>query len=115
MSISARNWAWDMTRVTLPDGRARKIKPGEKLVLLCLAEHENIAEGVAFPAQARIAERTGLSVRSVQVHLKSLEQLGHITASARRGSKQQFKSHEYELHVPHTFREDDPTWESVHG
>jgi hypothetical protein len=58
MSLSARNWAWETDNrpriATDPPAGSEDVPwlpltPAEKLVLLCLAELENAAEGVCLP------------------------------------------------------------------
>lgn len=105
MSLSARNWAWAVREV-----HNRKIKPGEKLVLLCLAEHENPQLGYAFPSQERIAEWTGQSSRTVREHLASLEIVGAFFMEKRRSPKGRWMHNVYVLEVPEKFRESDPEW-----
>ena len=61
MSITASTWAWQQE---LPSSR--------KMVLLDLAERHNGQTGHCFPSIATIAQRTGLSLRCVQGHLRAL-------------------------------------------
>jgi DNA-binding MarR family transcriptional regulator len=106
MSISARNWAWDAKE--LISGGHTPLK--EKLTLLCLAEHENPEYGYAFPSHETIAERTGQSVRTVQNHVKKLQQLGALSIEKRRSREGRHLRNVYVLHVPHEYRERDPEW-----
>ncbi|OIH95099.1 helix-turn-helix domain-containing protein [Curtobacterium sp. MCBA15_001] len=115
MTLSARNWAWDVgQRAARPSegdaGDRVALKPGEKLVLLCIAEHENAEEGYAYPSYERIAQRTGLSVRSVQEHVKTLEFTGAFKIERRRRRDGQYYRHLYLLNVPDEYRSADPAW-----
>lgn len=107
MSISARNWAWSLYASA---GGSIPLKPGEKLVLLCLAEHESAELGYSFPSQKRIAEKTCLSERSVRTHLDALEQMGAFTTEKRRSKQGRWMRNVYVLNVPEDYREKDPEW-----
>lgn len=61
MSLSANRWAW-----MVPN-----LKPAERLVLLCYADHAN-AHANAWPTNERVAIFTGLSRRTVQRALEAL-------------------------------------------
>ncbi|POH68970.1 hypothetical protein C3B61_03460 [Cryobacterium zongtaii] len=106
MSISARNWAWDLSwkrgGVNFP--------MKEKLTLLCLAEHENPEYGYAFPSHETIAERTGQSVRTVQTHIKTLVQFKAVNIEKRRSERGKWLRNVYLLNVPDSYREKDPEW-----
>ena len=110
MSLSARNWAWAVREV-----HNRKIKPGEKLVLVCLAELENAELGYSFPNQATIAEWTSQSARTVREHLASLEFCGAFSIEKRRSPGGRWPHNVYVLDVPEEFRQDDPEWLRNHG
>ena len=105
MSLSARNWAWAVREV-----HNRKIKPGEKLVLLCLAELENPSLGYAYPSQETISNWTGQSARTVREHLASLELCGTFSIEKRRSRNGRWLRNVYVLSVPEEFRETDPEW-----
>lgn len=106
MSISARNWAWDLSWTR--DGVKFPMK--EKLTLLCLAEHENPEYGCAFPSHETIAERTGQSVRTVQTHMKTLVMFGAVTIEKRRSTHGKWLRNVYLLKVPDSYRNKDPEW-----
>jgi DNA-binding MarR family transcriptional regulator len=106
VSISARNWAWD-----LKWSRAGEQFPmKEKLTLLCLAEHENPEYGYAFPSNDTIAERTGQSVRTVHTHIKTLVEGKAVVIEKRRSKQGQWLRNVYLLNVPDSYREKDPEW-----
>lgn len=72
MSIEAVSWALK-----------QNLSPPEKLVLVSLADHHNRATGLCIPGQASVGEQTCMSVRTVQRHMKSLEERGLIVRKAR--------------------------------
>lgn len=111
MTISARNWAWDATGIRREGSvTSTPLKAGEKLVLLCLAEHESAKLGYAFPSQERIAERTSLSVRSVRTHLAQLERSGVFSVEKRRSENGRWLRNVYLLDVPERYRATDKEW-----
>jgi DNA-binding MarR family transcriptional regulator len=109
MSLSARNWAWDAHTLTLK-GVERPLHPGEKLTLLCIAEMENCEEGVAFPSMEYIAKRTQQSVRTVQTHVHTLEDVGAFEITRHRSRRGRWLRNAYRLDVPSEYRERDPEW-----
>ena len=68
MSNAALNWAFAQ----------RTGSPGERLVLLVLADAAN-TRGLAWPTQATIAAKAGLCRREVQYVLKELRQRELVT------------------------------------
>lgn len=121
MSLSARNWAWDIKRrLRLPSDPPPKpgegsaimtLHPGEKLTLLCIAEHESTVEGCAFPSYTRISEKTGLNVRTVQRHVRVLAECGLLRVEKQRRASGQWLSHVYYFDtVPVEYREQDKAW-----
>jgi transcription initiation factor IIE alpha subunit len=67
MSHKASHWAFEMYPPT----------SGHKLVLILLADWAN-EDGVAWPKQARIADKAQMSVRHVRDILHELEERGYI-------------------------------------
>ncbi len=59
---------------------------GQKVVLLCLADHAN-AGGQCWPGIDRIAAMTGLKERMVQKHLTILQENGVIKIDHNQGTK----------------------------
>jgi len=114
MSLSARNWAWDVAVLTI-DGKTRKLLPGEKLTLLCIAELENCSEGFSYPSMEHIAKRTSQSVRSVQTHVATLVDVGAFMIERRRSRKGRWLRNVYVLDVPAEYRESDPEWLAHQG
>lgn len=126
MSLSARNWAWDLRmRPRLPTDPPPKpnegsaimpLHPGEKLTLLCIAEHENPVEGCAYPSYQRISDQTGLNVRTVQRHVKTLSECGLFRVEKQRRAGGQWFSHMYFLEaIPEEYRETDKAWMAPRG
>lgn len=111
MTISARNWAWAVRTRTDETGRRVPLKGGEKVTLLYLAEMENAEEGCAYPTIATIAENTGQSTRTVNVHIATLVEAGAIRIEKKHRSRDgRWLRNTYVLHVPETYRENDPAW-----
>lgn len=110
MSLSARNWAWEVATLTQPDGVVRTLHAAEKLTLLCLAEHESVEHGYAFPSRERIAERTGLTVRSVSRSITTLVNVGAVSIVKKRSQDGQWPSSMYLLVVPMSYRTSDKAW-----
>jgi len=114
MSLSARNWAWDSGELTLK-GVTRKLHPGEKLTLLCIAELENCVGGFAYPSMEYIAQRTSQSERTVRTHVATLLAVGAFTIERRRSRKGRWLRNVYVLNVPDEYRESDPEWLAYQG
>lgn len=73
MSAEATFWAWDQA-----------IKPASaKLVLLCLANCHNDSTGQCNPSLGRIAEMTGLNIKTVPDAISKLENSGLIVVERR--------------------------------
>jgi DNA-binding transcriptional ArsR family regulator len=72
MSIAAMSWAF-----------TQKLPPAAKLVLLALADHSD-DQGKCWPGVTGVSDKTGLSRRSVQRHIRDLESCGLIRTNARR-------------------------------
>ncbi len=90
------------------------LHPGEKLTLLCIAEHENAADGCAYPSYQRISDQTGLNVRTVQRHVKVLATCGAFRVEKQRRAGGQWYSHLYYFeNIPAEFREIDAAWMSA--
>jgi hypothetical protein len=66
-------------------------KGGARLVLLALADHAN-DEGYCFPSVSRLARRSALSERNVQVILRDLETRGELVrlCGTGRGNVNQY-------------------------
>lgn len=60
-------------------------KGSTKLILLAVADHAHDDGTGAWPSQTTLAEKTGLSERTVRRELKRLEQMGELRAVKREG------------------------------
>ena len=69
MSLAAITWAWSL----------ETNNPTQKLVLMALCDHVD-EQGLCWPSVKLIAERSGCQRRTVQRHLRDLEQDGFIEA-----------------------------------
>jgi DNA-binding MarR family transcriptional regulator len=113
MTLSARNWAWDAETIA-EQGVQRALLPGEKLTLLCLAEHENAEHGYAYPSQETIAKRTKLGERTVRRHLDAFVAAGAISRRKQRRGAGTWANTVYVLNVPDRYRTTDPEWNRWH-
>ena len=78
MSLAALSWA----------EKVEGLEPGPKLVLILLANAHNDHTGECFPKQETLQTRGGWkSVRSVQTHLSTLEEVGLIKRTTVRFGK----------------------------
>ena len=87
MSHAAREWAW-----------RQNLKPIPKSVLVVLGDHANDA-GVCWPRIALIAEKVGVSKRTVQRSIQHFAQRGLITVEERYRSDGSHSSNRYRLHL----------------
>ena len=71
MSIRAMVWAWD-----------QECTATEKLVLLALADHSD-DNGVCWPGMEGVAQKTGLTRRTVVTTIRSMEGKGLLTVESR--------------------------------
>ncbi len=110
MSLSARNWAWDVDKFSSGKQLVRYLKPGEKLTLLAIAESENAEYGYAFPSYEYLAQKTCQSVRTIQTHVKTLEANNAFTIEKRKSRKGKWLNNVYVLNVPETYRAKDEKW-----
>ena len=87
MSHAAREWAW-----------RQNLKPIPKSVLVVLGDHANDA-GVCWPRIATIAEKVGVSKRTVQRALQHLVSRGLISVKQRYRNDGSHSSNLYRLHL----------------
>lgn len=71
MSIKALNWAWE-----------QNLAPTTKLILLAFADHADDS-GVCWPGRKGVAAKCGVSTRTVERQVKTLEQHGLIWREPR--------------------------------
>ncbi len=62
------------------------LAPTPRFVLLALADHADAA-GRCYPSIARLAQRTGLSPRSIQTSNKKLQAKGYIDVEMNAGKR----------------------------
>ena len=87
MSHAAREWAW-----------RQNLKPIPKSVLVVLSDHADGA-GVCWPRIATIAEKVGVSRRTVQRSIQHLAQRGLISVKQRYRNDGSHSSNLYRLHL----------------
>lgn len=87
MSNKYINWAW-----SLP------LKPGPKLVLICLADMCD-DNGLCFPKQSTIAKKTGFDRSTVNQHIKTLKQTRLIQQTQQRYRDGRLRSSIYQLNI----------------
>lgn len=57
----------------------KNLKPNEKLVLIYLIDYYSLTKGYSYKLRKQIEEETGISLKTVNNSLKSLENKGYIT------------------------------------
>jgi hypothetical protein len=82
MSIKLMSLVWDLD-----------LPPGDKLVLLALADQANDEGLQCWPAVATIAKRSGQGERTVRRCIADLEAKGHLTRHHRDGNSTQYHIH----------------------
>ena len=87
MSVRAMAWAWE-----------QRCPPGAKFVLLALADRSD-DDGMCWPGRRGIAERVGITPRSVTRHISSLIKLGILTTIERTREDGARTSNQYRLGV----------------
>lgn len=90
MSFAARNWAWDCD-----------LPCPTKWVLFVLADFHNEETGQCNPSLRKIAQRVGLSTRSVDRHLVTLQDQGFIAISEGTRTDGSRTSNQYHLAIGH--------------
>jgi hypothetical protein len=88
VSIKAMNWAFE-----------QDLQPPLKVILLALADWAD-GDGIAFPGQKSLSEKTSIPERSLRRHLAELEELGYIARRRRTTAGGQRTSDEYKLLSP---------------
>lgn len=87
MSVKASNWAWE-----------QKIPPYDKLVLLELADHAD-SDGICWPRQQLIADRTSIHRVTVNKIIQRLEKQGYLIKENRRKHTGSQRSSLYRLSI----------------
>lgn len=76
--------------VTILDHAPASWCSGQRMVAIVIADHVDL-DGYCWPGVARIAARSGLSVRQVRKHLTQLEAEGIITRIHRTGTSNLYR------------------------
>lgn len=87
MSITAIAWAWTING----------LGPDPKFVLMALADQADDT-GYCWPSQRLIAQQVEMGERTVRRHLKTLQEVGLLTATVRSSSDGR-RSEAYRLNV----------------
>lgn len=82
MSVRVMSIVWELD-----------LPPGEKLVLLALADQANDKGLQCWPALSTIAHKSGQNERTVRRAIRSLESKGHLTCHFRAGESTQYHVH----------------------
>ncbi|MGP7963681.1 helix-turn-helix domain-containing protein [Sanguibacter sp. A246] len=69
MSIEAMNWVWSSLKA---------LNPSQTLLMLALADHVD-EDGICWPSQALLSEKSRMDARSVRRNLTTLAALGLVT------------------------------------
>jgi DNA-binding transcriptional ArsR family regulator len=88
MSLSAITWAWSLELKN----------PTQKLVLMALCDHVD-ADGLCWPSVKLISERAGCKRRTVQRHLRALQDAGFIEAVPHYRTDGSQTSNRYRVNV----------------
>jgi len=91
MSLIATGWAFNGVRC----------KPDLKIILIAMADHAD-DRGVCWPGISLLAEKSGISTRTVKRKIKQLEELGVLTKSSRCHGYNK-TTNMYRLHVDQLF------------
>lgn len=87
MSVKVITWAFE-----------QDLPPVKKFILVALADWAD-GDGVAFPGQLSLADKTGISERTLRSHLKELEESGFLTRAKRYDTRGKRTSDEYQLNL----------------
>lgn len=87
MSVKALNWAFQ-----------QQLKPNLKALLVAIADNCN-DEGLAWPSQRYLAEKTCLSPSSIKRNLNELLEQGYITVQPRHRENGSQRSNNYYLNM----------------
>ena len=88
MSIKCLAWAW-----------GRELPPLPKLILLAVSDHADDT-GFAWPGINGVAEKCGLSRRTIQRHMNYLADKGFITVEPRTRPDGSATSNSYQVNIP---------------
>jgi hypothetical protein len=113
-SVECERWQW-RELIASEHGPA---DPSTRLVLFVLSLHMNENGENAFPAQKLIAQRAGLSERSVRTHINLAADAGWLRIYQKPQKGKAWFVHEYQATIPDRLAElckarpweDDPNW-----
>ncbi|MGI9019203.1 MAG: helix-turn-helix domain-containing protein [Solirubrobacterales bacterium] len=107
MSLEAQIWAWDQC-----EAAKKTLSSATKLVLLQLADHVGTDARTCWPGQQRIANRTGLTRRTVIAAIADLERRGLIRRRKRMRNGGRGRSSDlYELYGPAFEADGNAEWQ----
>jgi DNA-binding transcriptional ArsR family regulator len=90
------NHGWCIVPSLLLRGQKRlRLGPAELAVLLQLLDHWWEAERLPFPSKEALADRLGVSERTVQRHVQALEAAGYVRRIARHNAARGQQSNHY--------------------
>lgn len=72
------------------------LKPGEKYVLISIADYRNQETKLCCPGSKSISKKTGYSTRQVKRHIKALGENGVLLVEKKEGQNG-FKSNHYKF------------------
>jgi hypothetical protein len=96
VAVETKRWQW-------LQAIASKLGPADSTtrhVLMTLSLHMNQLGEQAFPSQRLLAERSGLSERSVRTHLQLATKAGWLLVYAKQPNGKGWRLHEYVAAVP---------------
>ena len=85
MALSAINYVWSLS-----------LEPTRKLLLMSLADYADEL-WVSWPSRRTLARRTGVSIKTVDRHLRTLEDEGHIAKIAQKRQDGTQSSNRYRI------------------
>lgn len=62
-----------------------RIRPGEARTFHVLLGFANSKTGACFPSQAKVAQRTGFTIRTTRSHIRRLEVCGYLVSHRNKG------------------------------
>ena len=72
----------------------------EKMVLMCLCDYANDDGGSCWPSVATLARKCSKSERTIQGAIKSLQEMGYLTAKGRAGTSNLFQLNPRKICAP---------------
>ncbi|KAB1662759.1 hypothetical protein [Pseudoclavibacter sp. CFCC 13611] len=119
MSLSARIWAMSLiARPVTPTekpskkgGFIRKMSPAEKLVLLVIADLENIELGYAYPTLQQLGEKACCTPEYARRVVNMFAEIGWVRIAKEKYGRAEHANNRYYLpKVPNDIRAKDDPW-----